>query len=230
MKDETDLFSDLDALRYKPPPRDRPCFESHGDGMTCPRCIHLVVTPIEQGLLGGPDHVVELNYIEQMLVQDVARQRCSGGRADKKMSNRDDVEISREGIAGELAFCRLFDVFPDQVFYLGPVGDDPGDAIIGGFRIDVKTSRRQDSELLAAGHKTVGRIPVHALMTGAFPRYVLRGFAWSEDVLQQNRLVNLGYGPSYLYPRRMLRTWEGLMSDEQRVAEWRERISSSGSP
>ena len=176
----------------------------------------------------GPDQVVELNPVEQMLVQDVARQRCGGGRKDMKVSGRGDAEISLEGIGGELAFCQLFEVYPEQVFYLGPVGNDPGDAMIDGFRIDVKTSKRHDADLIAAQHKAVGRIPVHALMTGSFPRYVFRGFAWSEDLLDDRQLVELGYGPTYLYPKRMLRTWEGLMSDEQRVADWRERIHGGG--
>jgi len=169
------------------------------------------------------DQSIELNCIEQVLVQDVARQRCGGGRADMKVSGRGDAEICLEGVGGELAFCRLFGVYPEQVFYLGPTGDDPGDAEIDGFRIDVKTSKRHDADLIAAQHKAVGRIPIHALMTGSFPEYVFRGFAWSGDLLEERQLVELGYGPTYLYPRRMLRTWEGLMTDEQRVSDWRKR-------
>ena len=153
-----------------------------------------------------------LNDAEIALCDHIAVQRTGGGRTDLRMQSGPESEqdVNRQGIGGELAFCRLFGLYPSEVFHIGTSAVDPGDAFLDGYAIDVKSLRKVDSNLLVPGHKTVGAIPVHALMTGTFPTYRFRGFAWSVDVIDERNLTDLGYGPTYLYAQSHLRSWEEL--------------------
>ena len=156
--------------------------------------------------------VIILNDAEMALCEHIAGQRTGGGRSDLRMHSgpQSDYEVNRQGIGGELAFCRLFGIYPTEVFHIGTSVVDPGDAVLDGFAIDVKSLRKTDADLLVPGHKEVGEIPVHALMTGTFPTYRFRGFAWTRDVIVDYNVTDLGYGPTYLYPQSKLRSWGEL--------------------
>jgi len=165
---------------------------------------------------GRIGQVIVLNDAESALVEHISGLRTGGGREDKRMvaGGMTDYEVNRQGIGGELAFCRLFHLYPHEVFRIGSTAEDPGDAWMRGFAIDVKSLRKTDSDLLVPGWKEVGEIPIHALMTGTFPTYRFRGFAWSEDIMKPENLTDLGYGPTYLYHQSRLRSWTELHNGE----------------
>ena len=150
---------------------------------------------------------ITLTYCEQKLAHFVAKHRNGNNRhfnvANLKISAESPLTVDLEGIAGEIAFCRLFNVYPD----LDTDREPPHplyDAVIPpppGFRIDVKTTKYDTGKLLVdarKGKKTDG-VDFYALMTGSFPGpYTFRGFIAREQIIQPHKIGLLCGYKSYM--------------------------------
>lgn len=114
--------------------------------------------------------------------------------------------IEQNGIAGELAFGKLFNVFPASQVSVAArkVKDDDGDFILDGLTVDVKTTEYATGKLTLASWKNndtfFERVQVMTLMTGDIrdadnrrdpnlPRgqYVWHGFMSSRDLATGQR-------------------------------------------
>ena len=150
---------------------------------------------------------VSLTTAERKLAHFVARNRNGNNRhfnkANLKISSEDAATVDLEGMCGEIAFCKLFNVYPD----LDTNREPPHplyDAVIPpppGFRIDVKTTKYENGKLLVdarKGRKTDG-VDFYALMTGTFPGpYTFRGFIAREQIIQPHKLGLLCGYKSYM--------------------------------
>ena len=145
--------------------------------------------------------VISLNQAERKLAHFVAKNRNGNNRhfntTNLKISADDPATVDLEGVCGEIAFCRLFNVYPD----IDTDREPPHplyDAIIPpippGIRIDVKTTKYENGKLLVdarKGSKTDG-VDFYALMTGQFPGpYTFRGFIAKEHIIQPHRIGTL---------------------------------------
>ena len=128
-----------------------------------------------------------LTESEQIIATFVAEQRTANNRnagtTNMRKSEMSDFEIDLQGFAGELAFCRMANVFPDLTVHnrSASKGEDNGDCILEGLRIDVKTSKKADAALWVPVRK-IGTADAYALMTGEFPTFRLVGLAGVETV------------------------------------------------
>ena len=109
-----------------------------------------------------------------------------------------NIKIHVDGFAGELAFCRLHNCWPD----LSIGRTEPGDAVCaGGIVVDVKT-RDQDWDLIVMPGKRGydDAVDVFALMIGSFPGpYKFAGVMGRTELIQDHRIRRLGNGKeSYL--------------------------------
>jgi len=150
---------------------------------------------------------ISLTYCEQKLAHFVARHRNGNNRhfniTNLKISAEDPHTVDLEGIAGELAFCRLFNVYPDidtdrnppHPLYDATIPPPPG------YRIDVKTTKYENGKLLVdarKGSKTDG-VDFYVLMTGSFPGpYTYRGMIAKEHIIQPHKLGLLCGYKSYI--------------------------------
>ena len=127
----------------------------------------------------------------------VAKNRNSRNRSfnvsNLKISSADAATVDLEGVCGELAFCKLFNVYPD----LDTDREPPHplfDCVVDGLRIDVKTTKWETGKLIVdarKGSKTNG-VDYYALMTGVFPGpYTFRGFIHRERLIVPSRLGSL---------------------------------------
>lgn len=134
--------------------------------------------------------IIVLSDSEQFIAKSVAEQRVSSNRLAKtqnaKRSKKSDFEIDLQGFAGELAFCKLFNVFPD--FTSEPrsaaKGQDNGDAVLNGLRVDVKTAS-EDKVMFWIKARKKGCADLFALMVGQFPEYKFEGFVHHDVVFQE---------------------------------------------
>ena len=147
----------------------------------------------------------ELNKPEKLIAKYVAKSRFesnrSAGITNSKIGGQSNEETDLEGIGAEMAFCKLFNVYPDLT--IGPrsakCNQDFFDCTVNGYTIDVKATKYPSGRLLAAPWKGEGNPPkCYALMVGKFPTYVFKGFMFSKDLLVPARLGNLGHGPTYI--------------------------------
>lgn len=155
--------------------------------------------------------VIELNETERRLAEYLSKARqafdCGRGISDLRQDeSRGSHEIALEGIGGELAYCKLMNVYPDLRH------DSPWecvDAVIDGtMRVDVKTTGNESGKLYVYGGKESGRVDYFALMVGKFPRYRYAGRIGSDDMLQGWRLKEVVAGRRKCYVAGQDELWE----------------------
>lgn len=153
----------------------------------------------------GIGDVVKLSVEEQAIAIRHAKKKSASSRKNGirncRISDRSDLEIELEGVASELAFEKLFNLFPD--FSLDPKssanGTDKGDCVWLGLTVDVKSTTHPNGRLTARSWTKRGSVRVYALMVGEFPEYEFRGFMLAEDLLRKERLNYLPRSSSQCY-------------------------------
>ena len=150
---------------------------------------------------------VELNNAEQRLARFMARSRMENaikrGITNAQVGSQDRLDIDLEGYGAELAFCKLFNVYPDMSIVADPAADRTGDAIWMGKTVDVKTSKYKTARLLAVRWKK--KKDLYALMVGTFPKYEFRGMATGDELIRQENLIDLGHGEGYALSQHQLK-------------------------
>lgn len=146
---------------------------------------------------------VKLNEMEQRLVKTVAKGRrdfntLRGTKRVKYPDVSDEYLPDIEGFAGEVAFCKIFNIFPDMDIRPVTQEIDDGDCMWNGLRIDVKTTHRPEGKLLCSSNKKLGRVDYYALMTGVFPMYFYRGVISAEELLVNERMTSFLALPAYV--------------------------------
>lgn len=144
---------------------------------------------------------VILNPQEQALCRYLAKLRHKNARnknvKNNKIGSQSDEMTDLEGIGGEVAFCKLFNLYPDISIEVRNSKTDKGDAILNGFVIDVKTTRYKNGRLLAAPWKEPS-VDLYALMIGQIEMgYSFKGFMSYTDLAKDERLLDLGHGKGY---------------------------------
>jgi len=145
--------------------------------------------------------VVTLTDAEQRIVRWIARQRQgangAAGVVDRQVAGTlsgDDVHTI--GFGGELAFCKLFNVYPDLDTRPRRGGADC-DRL--GESIDVKTTRHPNGKLLVFARKLELASDCYALMIADWPAFRFVGFVRAADVFRPEHYEpdRLG-GPTYV--------------------------------
>lgn len=145
---------------------------------------------------------ITLSKVEQKICRYIARMRFENNRRNQIVNSRigdqSDEFTDLEGFAGELAFCKLLNVYPDFSINKRSVFSDKADGHFGPFTIDVKTTKYSTGKLLAAPWKNSNAITdFYALMVGEFPTYTFKGFIRREDLIKTEKIVDLGHGRTY---------------------------------
>ena len=125
------------------------------------------------------------------------------GITNAQVGSQDRLDIDLEGYGAELAFCKLFNVYPDMSIDADPSADRTGDAIWMGKTVDVKTSKYKTARLLAVRWKK--KKDLYALMVGTFPKYEFRGMATGDELIRQENLIALGHGEGYALSQHQLK-------------------------
>lgn len=147
---------------------------------------------------------VTLSIEEQKLAKFLARRRHETSRQQGKENLCKDhlsEELSElDGVAGELAYCKLMNVYPDI-----QAGSSPDEDCIlhNGKLVDVKTTAYDTGKLVASKWKGAG-VDLYALMVGSFPTYRFAGVATKDELINPDRLTNLGTGELYVLEQKDL--------------------------
>lgn len=152
---------------------------------------------------------VTLNPTEQLFCIWVAEERFKNNRAsgvtNSRRGSQPDFETDLEGFASEMAFCKLFNLFPDFSIEPRSSQNDTGDVKLhNGKTVDIKATIYANGRLIAVPWKT-SPVDYFALMIGSFPTYRFMGFMKREDLINPKRLGNLGYGPTYIAEQKDLK-------------------------
>lgn len=164
-------------------------------------------------LLEGNKMKVTLNETEYKLAQYISKKRQDKNRKeipDKRISGASSMEIELEGVLGELAFCKINNIYPNT----DVLTIDIWDAVLpNGATVDVKTTKYKSGRLLAARWKKEKELPdYYALMIGTYPEYELIGYMACTELLTDEHLKDLGRGLGYVAEQHELK-YRGV--DEQ---------------
>lgn len=157
--------------------------------------------------------VVTLEPVTQELARYFARlkqksNRKHGVTQNKITKKKSALWIETNGTGGELAFCELYNVWPDLT--IGPRSGGPDCTLHDGRTVDVKTTEYQSGRLMTQEDKNMGVVDIYALMVGVGPTYRFVGWALTEELLDRE-LRDIGDGPSYIMERDELRPPETLI-------------------
>jgi len=142
------------------------------------------------------EYTVSLNQLEKRLAVYIGRQRESLSRSlsvsNHKMAHEDPIKADIEGAMGEIAFCKLLNTYPHDVFELcvrsAADGSDYGDVAMNGLRIDIKTSAYKTARLLAVTKNP--NVDMLILMTGEEGVYTLAGGMMADEMYKDSRYGN----------------------------------------
>jgi len=141
--------------------------------------------------------IITLNEAEQRLAKFLAKGRSDANRAsntqDRKMGNQSGELTDLNGIAAEIAFCKIHNVYPDLEINVHPAADC---VLHSGEEVDVKTTRYASGRLLAVRWKKPN-VDLFALMIGEFPSYRYAGSMTAAELLKDERLRDFGHGLGY---------------------------------
>ena len=142
---------------------------------------------------------VTLDATEVAVAQGLATMRYTVARMAKvknqRVGSQSDYITDLEGMAGELAFCKLRNLFPDLT--IGPRKGGWDVLSPGGEGIDVKVTHREVGRLLATLKKRLEDADYYVLMIGKCPDYRFAGYATAEALLREENIMNLPHGRCY---------------------------------
>ena len=142
--------------------------------------------------------LITLNETEQRLAKFIAACRYVNSRKnnikDAKIGPQSCDETDLEGIAAEIAFCKLHNLYPDTE--IGSYAYADCYSVHHG-AVDVKTTKYKNGHLIVRKSKLGNEPDSYALMIGVFPEYRYVGSLSSNEILKCENLKDFGYGKSY---------------------------------
>jgi len=159
---------------------------------------------------------VILSEAEQRLAKFLAIQRFENARRkglkNAKMGNQSNELTDLEGIASEIAFCKLANIYPD----LDLDHTNAADCFLrDGRAVDVKSTTYKTGRLLSVRWKNAGKVDVFVLMVGQFPKYRCAGFMEASELMQESRLTDLGHGEGFAATQTELKPLSSLLNFNQ---------------
>ena len=140
--------------------------------------------------------MIELNAIEQRLVAMVSRARFEFNRltGHHRIANIGDAAADIDGFGAELAFCKMFKIYPDLMTTERPGYDAK---LPNGQTVDIKTTTVENGYLIAMPYKAENPPDQYALMIGTLPKYRFAGFMSAQKLHKEHRLKDFGHGPRH---------------------------------
>ena len=134
-----------------------------------------------------------LNEIEQNIAVHLAKKRISssserGQKNQRKSATMGAFETELEGMAAEIAFCKLHNIYIDTD--LTP--KDVDCVLHDGTSVDVKSTKHKNGKLICPHYRKKGAVDLYALLVGKFPSYELVGYATSDELMRPENLGHLG--------------------------------------
>ena len=151
--------------------------------------------------------VIVLSEFEVKIAKYLGRQRYLNARkkgiTDAKIGNQSNEETDVESVAAELAFCKLYNLYPDLQIGELPIHDA---TLPCGATVDVKQTKYPNGMLLVTTKKIENPSDLYVLLTGRMPEFTDRGGFPREWIFNPERIRDLGYGPGYAIKQDEL--WE----------------------
>lgn len=152
---------------------------------------------------------IELDASEMAVVQMLAAMRHGMNRGQSVVNSRvgpqSDYQTDLDGLIAEFAFCRWKNVWPDMSIAPRSGG---ADCVVDGKTIDVKATRRAEGRLLAVTTKNVQQADIYVLAIVRDNSVTFAGWAFANELIKPENIINLGHGPTYALDQSRLRVFK----------------------
>ena len=148
--------------------------------------------------------MIKLTEEEKALCEKISEARFENNRksnvTNSKIGGQDNKATDFIGFSCEFAFCKLFNLFPD--FSIEPRSSQAGQdknsdvRLPNGKTVDVKGTRYGTGRLLAVPWKS-NSTDLFALIIFSNDVYCFKGFMSANELLKNERLIDLGHGLTY---------------------------------
>ena len=149
---------------------------------------------------------MKLQPDEIQVCQMVGRMRTliarGNGVRDAKMGDHDGAEADVMGMMAEYGFAKKMNVFPD--LGLTPRSGSADGVMTSGKRYDVKASKHETARLLSS-LKVNPDVDVYVLCVVDGSTLDFKGWAWKDELIQEDNKTNLGHGLGYALEQEKLR-------------------------
>lgn len=149
---------------------------------------------------------VTLTELELSTIQILSNIRTIVARSnnvkDAKMSNIKGADIDFDGMVGEYAFCKRYNLFLDITAY---PRSGSYDCLYNGKRVDVKTTRHKNGRLLCT-LKNNEDVDVYVLAIIDGYDVYFPGWVYKDELRKPDNIIDLGYGQGYGVGQDKLKT------------------------
>lgn len=144
--------------------------------------------------------------VEWCLEQAKSIMKCDSHLVSKKVATEEgELKILFEGVCAEYAFSKITGGKHLTDVYLRNAESDNGDVVLSDGRVvDVKVTKYRNGRLLVPLWKKDSNVDVYALMIGECPVYRFVGMVAAEEVYCDDKICDLGYGPTYAVEQEAL--------------------------
>jgi hypothetical protein len=113
-------------------------------------------------------------------------------------SGRDPIQVERDAMEAELAFCRSQNIYPDIDGTCRSTTNQFDCITDNGVRVDVKWCERTTDHLMAMPHKIgCDEIDAFVLVQGKRPTFRIVGWTPFSTLIDVSNLRDFGYGQTY---------------------------------
>jgi hypothetical protein len=155
--------------------------------------------------------IVSLDAGEMTVAQVLAAMRNSvariSGVVDQKAGPQSAYQTDLDGLVAEIAFAKWRNVCPDLTVSPRVGGSD---AVVKGWRIDVKATRHVTGRLLASRTKKAEYADAYVLAVVRDNTVRFPGWATSADLLRDENLTDFGYGQVFALTQAQLRPFSEI--------------------
>lgn len=166
---------------------------------------------------------VELNELEIEIGKSIAKKRYAENRKKNTKNTllvktkKEKIALDTEGVLSELAFCKIAQIYPGEVFDIGvrskKNGKDLGDAFVGNISVDVKSTKTESGRLISMFNNK--NVDYYALMIGEIGNYRLAGLMQSNELCDKNRWGHHGVFrmPCFKAEQNELISWDKFVKN-----------------
>lgn len=160
---------------------------------------------------------------------DLEQKICSVGAKMRYVANRKaGVEISKVapnshrdveviGLAGELAVARYLNIYPDLTTFIRKGGTDL--VTHDGKHIDVKSTFYHTGKMISQYKYNYDDVDLFVLVTTKyFPKVVIRGWTKKKELINEDKVGNLGYGKVFCMEQKELRNINLLLFNPKLIS------------
>lgn len=158
---------------------------------------------------------MKLTDSEQKIATYLAKTKFKTSRergiTNNKKGPQSNYETDLEGVGSEMAAAKILNLWPD--LQIESINDH--DLTLGNITIDVKATKYKNGKLIVGIHKKQKPCDYYMLMIGSFPEYTCAGFCKKEDILNNNTITDLGWGPLHALQQSSLKSLEEFLNETE---------------